>query len=111
LTDIRLTTPVLLAVTIGPDTLLGPDVKIYTVYHSVDPDQRAQDDASGHEYRLPVTIGSNCWIGGGATILPGITIGDGSTVAAGTVVTEDVESRCLVAGVPAKVTKRFPIVG
>ena len=38
-------------------------------------------------------------------ILPGITIGDGAIVAAGAVVTKDVPSRCMVAGVPAKVIK------
>ena len=92
-------------VTIGRGTLLAPDVKIYTACHASDPDERLRDNQAGEEYRWPVTIGENCWIGGGATILPGVTIG--GTVAAGAVVTKDVESRCLVAGVPAKVVKRW----
>ena len=42
-------------------------------------------------------------IGGGSTILPGITIGERSFVAAGAVVTRDVPPRSLVRGVPGKI--------
>ena len=35
-------------------------------------------------------IGSDVWIGGGAIILPGVTIGDGAVIGAGSVVTRDV---------------------
>ncbi|ELU38875.1 Hexapep domain-containing protein [Rhizoctonia solani AG-1 IA] len=44
---------------------------------------------------------------GAAIICPGVTIGDGSTVGAGSVVTKDVEPRCLVAGNPARLIKRI----
>ena len=47
------------------------------------------------------------WIGANVTILPGVTIGDYVVVAAGAVVTKDVPSGVLVAGVPAIVKKRF----
>lgn len=50
----------------------------------------------------PVTIKKGSVIGAGATILPGITIGEKSFVAAGSVVTKDVTSNTIVAGVPAK---------
>lgn len=50
----------------------------------------------------PVKIGDNAWIGIHATILPGVTIGTGSVVAAGAVVTKDVPSFTVVAGIPAK---------
>jgi maltose O-acetyltransferase len=96
------------AVTIGCGSLLATDVKIYTLTHASNPDERLQDNQANSEYRYPVTIGNNCWIGGGAIILPGVTIGNDVTVAAGAVVNKDVESRCLVAGVPARVVKRFP---
>lgn len=46
------------------------------------------------------TVEDNVVIGGGCTILPGITIGAGSFIAAGAVVTRDVPPRRLVVGVP-----------
>lgn len=52
-----------------------------------------------------VNIGNKVWIATNAIILPGVTIGDGAIIAAGAVVTKDVPSRSMVAGVPAKVIK------
>jgi acetyltransferase-like isoleucine patch superfamily enzyme len=57
----------------------------------------------GRVVSKPVRIGNEVWIGANATILPGVTIGDGSIVAAGAVVTHDVPSFSIVAGVPARV--------
>lgn len=54
----------------------------------------------------PIHIGNNVWIGTSATILKGVTIGDGAVVAAGSIVTKDVPSNCLVAGNPAKIIKQ-----
>lgn len=48
------------------------------------------------------TIEDDVMIGGGATVLPGITIGEQSFIAAGAVVTKDVPPRTLVMGVPAR---------
>jgi maltose O-acetyltransferase len=53
-------------------------------------------------FAAPVTVGRGCFVGAGATILPGLTIGPRSFVAAGSVVTEDVPAATLVAGVPAR---------
>ena len=50
----------------------------------------------------PVSFGRGCFVGASVTILPGRTIGAESFVAAGSVVTEDVPPRTLVAGVPAR---------
>ena len=55
----------------------------------------------------PVIIGDDVWIGANSTILPGVTIGDFSVVAAGSVVTKDVPSGVLVAGVPAEIKKHL----
>ena len=55
----------------------------------------------------PVIIGKNVWIGDKATILPGVTIGDGAVVAANAVVTKDVPSYSIVAGIPAKIIKIY----
>ena len=50
-------------------------------------------------------IGNKVWIGGHATINPGVTIGDHVVVASGAVVTKDVPDHVVVAGNPAKVVK------
>lgn len=47
-------------------------------------------------------IGSHCFIGANALIMPGVRIGDHCIVAAGAVVTRDVPSHSMVAGNPAK---------
>jgi maltose O-acetyltransferase len=49
-----------------------------------------------------VRIGSDVWIGGGAIILPGVTIGDGAVIGAGSVVTRDVDPGQTVMGNPAR---------
>lgn len=54
-----------------------------------------------------VVIGNNVWIGDKATILAGVHIGDNAIVAANAVVTKDVPSNCVVAGVPAKIVKKL----
>jgi len=47
-------------------------------------------------------------IGGGANILPGVTIGFDSIVGAGAVVTKDVPDRKVVVGIPAEIIKDVP---
>lgn len=55
-----------------------------------------------------IKIEDDVWIGYGAIILGGVTIGQGSIVAAGSVVSRDVESYTIYAGIPAKkVRNRF----
>ncbi|KAF5335820.1 hypothetical protein D9611_009576 [Ephemerocybe angulata] len=92
-------------VTIGPRTLIGPNVQILTPQHPIVPEER--NGMHGREWAVPVSIGADCWIGAGAIICPGVTIGDGVTVGAGSVVTKDVESRVVVAGNPARLLKRI----
>lgn len=85
-------------VRIGAGTQIGPGVQILTADHPRDPAQRGQR----LEFGRSVTIGRNVWIGGGALILPGITIGDDAIVGAGSVVTRDVPDGATVAGNPAR---------
>lgn len=87
---------------VGKNTLFAPGVQVYTPGHPVDPMERRKS-----EYGKPIKIGADCWIGGNAVICPGVTIGDGVTVGAGSVVTKDIESYCVVAGVPARVIKKL----
>ena len=47
-----------------------------------------------------------CWLGGGACVLPGVTIGDDVTVGACSVVTKDVPRGVIVAGNPARIIRK-----
>ena len=55
--------------------------------------------------KVGIVIEDDVWIGANCVILPGVHIGYGAVVAAGSVVTRNVPSYALVAGVPAKVIK------
>ena len=54
-----------------------------------------------------VIIGNNVWIGEKATILPGVHIGDSVVIAANSVVTKDIPSFSIAAGVPAQIVKTY----
>ena len=54
---------------------------------------------------VPVSIGDDVWIGGGAIVCPGVTIGDGAVIGAGSVVTRDVPARVFAAGNPCRVVR------
>ena len=53
----------------------------------------------------PIKVGNNVFIGNNAIILPGVTIGDNVIIGAGAVVTKDIPSDSVAAGVPARVIK------
>jgi acetyltransferase-like isoleucine patch superfamily enzyme len=53
-----------------------------------------------------VTIGDGAVVGAGAVVLPTLKLGKNCVVAAGAVVTRDVPAHCMVAGIPARITKR-----
>src|ERR1700742_3727176 len=66
-------------VSVGDRTQVGPAVQIYAADHPRD----AATRRSGVEFGRPVRIGADVWIGGGAIILPRVTIGDGAGMGAG----------------------------
>jgi sugar O-acyltransferase (sialic acid O-acetyltransferase NeuD family) len=82
--------------TIGHDARLGDFTTLAPGVH-----------VSGH-----VHIGRGVYIGTGANIINGtadrpLVIGDGAVIGAGACVTKSCESRCLYAGVPAELKKRY----
>lgn len=87
------------AVSIGDKTQIGPAVQILAADHPRDPAQRA----AGLEFGRPIRIGRNVWIGGGAIILPGVSIGDDALIGAGSVVTRDIPASAVAFGNPARV--------
>ena len=93
------------AVRIGSRTMIGANTQLYTPVHPLAPE--ARNGLSGPESALPITIGDDCWLGGGVVICPGVTMGDGCTIGAGAVVTKDVPARSVVVGNPGRVVKRI----
>ena len=89
-------------ITIGKHTLVGPNVQIYTPHHPLDYLSRRETKETSY----PVTIGEDCWIGGGTTICPGVTIGDRVVIGAGSVVVKDIASDSVAVGNPAKVVRK-----
>lgn len=85
-------------VRIGAHTQIGPGVQILAADHPREPDLRR----AGLEFARPVRIGADVWIGGGALILPGVSIGDGALIGAGSVVTRDVPAGSRAYGNPAR---------
>ena len=90
-------------ITIGSNTLIGPNCSLYTPQHPIDYMQRRRTI----EMALPITIGKDCWLGGNVTVCPGVTIGDRTVIGAGSVVTHDIPSDCMAAGNPCKVIKNL----
>jgi maltose O-acetyltransferase len=90
-------------VQIGSNVLCGPYVQIYAATHPIDPAVRL----TGRELAVPVAIGNNVWIGGGAIICPGVTIGDNTTIGAGSVVVKDIPTNVLAVGNPCRVIREL----
>lgn len=88
-------------VRIGNRVMFGPNVHIYATTHPLD----AVERATGKEFSAAVTIGDDCWIGGGAIILAGVTIGKGSVIGAGSLVNKDIPEGVVAAGNPCRVIK------
>jgi maltose O-acetyltransferase len=86
---------------IGSQTLIGPNVQLYTAFHPIDAEERV----SGPELAMPISIGKRVWIGGSTVVLPGITIGDNSTIGAGSVVTHDIPAGVVAAGNPCRIIR------
>jgi maltose O-acetyltransferase len=92
------------AVRIGKNVDIAPRCVIVSGTHEIgDSIHRA---GKGKSERI--VIGDGTWVGAHSTILGGVRIGRGCIIAAGSLVREDVEDDCLVAGVPAKVIRKLP---
>ena len=86
---------------VGDNTMFGPGVTVATAGHPIQPELRRR----GMQYNAPVHIGSNCWIGAGAIILPGVNIGDNTVIGAGSVVTKDIPANVVAVGNPCRVLR------
>lgn len=91
-------------VQIGQNVDVAPRCVIVTGTHEIgDSTHRAGEGKS-----QSIIIGDGTWIGAHSTILGGVCIGHGCVIAAGSLVHENIDHNCLIAGVPAKVIRRLP---
>ena len=101
-------------ITIGNNVLIASNVQIYTATHPVNAGERLvqnwipkSNHAFFNDYALPVTIEDNVWIGGGAIILPGVTIGKNTVIGAGSVVTKSIPADSLAVGNPCRIIRKL----
>ncbi len=90
---------------IGDDVHTGPYVYITDQNHGYeDPDEVVHAQWPSD---VPVLIGSGSWLGTGVVILPGTVLGRNVVVGAGAVVRGTFPDHCVIAGVPARVVRRY----
>lgn len=79
-------------VTIGENSILGENVKIYDHNHRF----RSSEPILQQGFKSKaVSIGSNVWIGTNTVILSGVSIGNNTVVSAGSVVKKDIPDNSL----------------
>lgn len=89
-------------ISIGNYVFIGNSCKIWdTNFHSIDPTERCLD-GDRDVLSAPVVIKDKAFIGGGVTILKGVTIGENSIIGAGSVVTKSIPSNEIWGGNPAQ---------
>lgn len=96
-----------------------PNVQIYTGTHSTRLSERLvaeEIDGEGlcRTIAHPIKIEDGVWIGGGAILLPGVTIGRNSIIVgrnsiigAGSVVTRSIPPDCIAVGNPCRVIRKL----
>ncbi|MFC7308078.1 acyltransferase [Streptomyces monticola] len=93
------------SVWIGDDVFIAPYAYITDQNHSFgDPGRPIGIQPPVNH---PVTIGDGCWLGAGVIVLPGTQLGRNVVVAGGAVVRGAVPDHCVVAGVPARIVRRY----
>jgi maltose O-acetyltransferase len=90
-------------ITIGNDVQIGPNVQLLTPTHPIEPGPRR----AKWEAAEPISLGDNVWLGGGAIVLPGVTIGENTVVGAGAVVARDLPASVVAVGNPARIVRQL----
>ena len=90
-------------VSIGANTLIGPNLGINAPNHAIDAEERIK----GGCIAAPVHIGRNVWLGGDVKILGGVNIGDNAIVGTGSIVTKDIPANVIAVGNPCRVLRQI----
>jgi len=88
--------------------VIGPDVTVSmqsTILTHMDVGDIPLRRSAYPRFVGSVSIQQNTYLGSGVTVLAGCQVGPHAVVAAGAVVTGDVQSGCVVGGVPARVLR------
>jgi maltose O-acetyltransferase len=88
-------------ITLGEHVQVGPKVQFLTPTHPLEPELRR----TGREAAEPISVADNVWLGGGAILLPGVSIGENTVVGAGSVVTKSLAANVVAVGNPARVIR------
>ena len=90
---------------IGDDVHTGPYVYITDQNHGYEsPDEVVHAQWPSD---VPVRIGAGSWLGTGVVVLPGTELGRNVVVGAGAVVRGTFPDFCVIAGVPARIVRRY----
>ncbi len=90
---------------IGDNTTISANVFISNVDHEYTNINKSVMDQP--YIKKDTLIGESCFIGYGATILPGTKLGNHCIVGSNAVVKGNYPDYCLIGGVPAKIIKKY----
>ncbi|MCD9477838.1 acyltransferase [Photobacterium phosphoreum] len=105
-------------ITLGNRVSFGADTKLYSYAEIIVGDDfmsakgltintGSHDQKTLEPFSAPVVIGNRVWCGMDVIILPGVCIGDDVCIGAGSIVTRNIPSNSVVAGVPAKIIRKI----
>ncbi len=97
--------PVEHKITLGKNVIVAQNVAMIADSHNYQDVTKPIKDQG--IYGGDITIEDNTWIGCNSVILHNVKIGQGSVVGAGSVVTKNVPPYCVVAGMPARIIKKY----
>lgn len=96
-------------ISIGDYTLTSIDCKFIGSTHKID-DPETPYLLTGTTDTDQITIGVNCFIGAGVTVLGNVKIGHGSVIGANSLVLHDIPPFSIAMGNPAKITKQYSFI-
>jgi acetyltransferase-like isoleucine patch superfamily enzyme len=86
------------SIEIGDDFMAAEDLLINCGSHNV---------SDLKPFMRPIKIGRRVWCGSRVIICSGVTIGDDVVIGAGSVVVQDIPSKCVAVGIPCKVIREL----